>query len=353
MIVESLEVEKFRGFVRASLVDFTGVNILVGRAGCGKSSILEALYIGLALEDGLKYIIKRRGWFGLASVRALFHNGDSEAKIKVKLQDGSYEKVTIRRRTTNLTENTPILKKREFNMKRLVLLIVEAEGKITRTSQVYIDSKGKCEIVEELKNSKVLDRDKHVADTVLIDWNSVLTYGTPEEVYSNLIEKGGSEAKKLVIELLQEEYRYLYDLAAICVNGEWSLYLIFKDKAIPYYVAGDSVRYTLIHIMSMLTYSRSVILTEEPELHVHPKFMRIIAKAILNSYKDRENQIFITTHSSEFIETLLEEAKELNLRDQDLKIYRLFTTRGELYCEKYTLSDAYEAIKEIGWDFRM
>ena len=75
MIIKSLEIKNFRGIKEAHLKGFVGINIFVGKNGSGKSSLLESLYVVLTRGEELRYIIKRRGWFGLASVDALFYKG--------------------------------------------------------------------------------------------------------------------------------------------------------------------------------------------------------------------------------------------------------------------------------------
>jgi len=91
---------------------------------------------------------------------------------------------------------------------------------------------------------------------------------------------------------------------------------------------------------------------EEPELHTHPSLMRVVVNSILNSYRERGNQVFLSTHSLELIEMLLEQAEKLELKDQDLKIYRVTLENGVLHSEEYTLSEALNALRKLEWDLR-
>ena len=93
-------------------------------------------------------------------------------------------------------------------------------------------------------------------------------------------------------------------------------------------------------------------LLEEPELHVHPGLMEVVASAIVRSCMKRGNQIFLSTHSIELLKYVLEEARRLGFRDDQLKVYRLLLEDGRLGSESYTLSEAYEAVEELGWDLR-
>jgi len=345
VIVKELKVEGYRGFREASLTDFTGINVFVGRNGSGKSSILEALYIALKQYDGLSYVVRRRGWFGLASVDALFHGKGEEIKIEMLLGDGSREEVTIKR-DIPIGYHLDMLRVRGLNVSELYALNLTAKGKVTGSAMFYIDSKG--------KHHPVLLQEKVgvVSDATFIDWNSVHAYGTPEAVYSVMVKQGGEEAKESVVKTLQTEYRELRDITVLYTHGEWVLHLTFKDRAIPYYVVGDGIRYALMYLMSVFTPREAVLLMEEPELHTHPSLMRVVVDSILRSYRERGNQVFLSTHSLELIKIMLEQAEKLELKDQDLKIYRTVLENGILHAEEYTLSEASDAVRKLEWDLR-
>jgi len=344
VVVKGLEVEGYRGLRRAGLTDFAGINVFVGRNGCGKSSILEALYIALRLHEGLSYVIKRRGWFGLASVEALFHGKSREAKIVALLGDGSREEVTIKRVVPEV-RHLDALKAMGLDVDRLSALNLSAKGKVVENAMLYADSNGR-------HSSVLLEGAGIVYDATFIDWNSVYAYGTPEVVYSIMVREGGEEAKKFVIETLRTEYEELRDITVLRTYDEWVLHLTFRDRAVPYYVVGDGVRYALMYLMAVSTPREAVLLMEEPELHTHPSLMRVVVNSILRSHRERGNQVFLSTHSLELIEMLLERAEELGLRDQDLKIHRVALEDGVLHSEEYTLSEALDAVKKLEWDLR-
>jgi len=344
VIVKGLEVEGYRGLRKASLADFAGINVFVGRNGSGKSSVLEALYIALKLHEGLGYVIKRRGWFGLASVEALFHGKSREAKIEVSLGDGSWEGVTIKHGIPNV-HHLDVLKARGLDVSRLYALNLSSMGRIAGDVIFYVDSNGRLNFIHVEGGVGV------VRDAAFIDWNSVYAYGTPEEVYSIMVKEAGEEAKESVIKTLQTEYEELRDITVLRSYDKWVLHLTFRDKAVPYYVVGDGVRYALMYLMAVFTPREAVLLLEEPELHTHPSLMRVVVNSILNSYRERGNQVFLSTHSLELIEMMLKQAEKLELKDQDLKIYGVTLENGVLNSKEYTLSEALDAFR-LGWDFR-
>jgi len=343
--VKGLEVEGYRGLRQASLTDFAEINVFVGRNGSGKSSLLEALYIALKPHEGLGYVVKRRGWFGLASAEALFHGRGKEARVKASFGDGSWEEVTIRRGVPT-AEHLDTLKAKGLDVGKLYALDLSLKGRVAGDVIFYVDSSGRY--------SPILLREdiRAVHNAVFIDWNSAYAYGTPEEAYATMMEEGGEEAKEAVVKTLQAEYEELRDITVLRVHGKWVLHLVFRERAIPYYAAGDGIRHALMYLMAVFTSKEAVLLMEEPELHAHPSLMEVVASSILHTHHERKNQVFLSTHSLELIEMLIEQAEKLGLKDQDLKIYRLALKNGVLYSKVYTLSEALDAVKKLEWDLR-
>jgi len=348
-VVEGLEVKNYRGLRRASLSKFAGINVLVGRSGSGKSSVLEALYIALRLHEGLGYAIKRRGWFGPASVEAVFHDKSEETRISVSLGNGSYEDVVIGHFALGLRQ-VDMVKARGLDISRLHAIAMAASGEVSVEAAILIDHRGRyftlpTDIGVTARGTKA------VRNAVFADRATANTYGAPEELYSTMVAEGGGEARESVVRALQAVYGGLHDIAVLHTHGEWVLHLVFKDRAVPYYVEGDGIRHALVSLMAASTYRGAVVLMEEPELAAHPGLIEVVAGSIIRSYRERGNQVFISTHSPELVEMLLEQAEKSGLGDQDLKVYRVTLEGGTLHSEEHTMSEALNAVR-IGWDLR-
>lgn len=338
--VVRLEVKNFRGVREGSIKDFAAVNIFVGRNGTGKSSILEALYIALKPDEGLAYVVKRRGWFGLASAEALFYHGQREIHISATLKDGNKTGIKIKPDMPSAGA-IPVLRERGLHVEKLIALDLETVGGVK--ASLYMDEDGKFHYIFPQ------EWPRPIYEAVFVDWNSVYQYGSPEEAYSRMVAKAGAAAKESVVKALRSQYKDLSDVVPLYIHGRWVLHLVFENASVPIYVAGDGVRYALTLLIQALTPSGGVVLLEEPELHVHPNLMRIAANAILRSHIDRGNQIFVTTHSLELIKMMIEEARKVGAKN--LKLFRLALDRGALHTEEYTLDEAWRAL-ELEWDLR-
>ena len=105
-------------------------------------------------------------------------------------------------------------------------------------------------------------------------------------------------------------YSELEEFKVLPKNNKWVLSAILTKYSIPFYLLGDGIKSAFIYIALLNSVEKGIILIEEPELHQHIGSMEFIAEAIIKSRKERENQVFITTHSLEFIDLVLRKAKK-------------------------------------------
>ncbi len=336
--VNALSIAGFRGIIRIhkTIVDgFKGINIFVGRNNSGKSTLLEALYLLVSRNSisdilgrfPLGYVVKRRGWFGLGSLKGIIHNRFNKATLSAKINKTSID--------------TEIQLSREDTIK----CTISKDGKPFTRIMVEFHQNGDHSII----SSKKLTGLK--ANVVFIDWNIMRSYGEPEDVYSLLLESGGSEAEEYVVKTLKGIYRDLRGFKPLKSNNKWVLYAVLTDYSIPFYLLGDGLRAAFTYLALLGSVKKGIVLAEEPELHQHRSSMEVVAEAIIKSNTDHRNQIFLSTHSIELIDIILDKADKYGLED-DLAIFRVSLKNGVLHYRKYSYSEALESRRELELDLR-
>ena len=87
---KKISIEKFRGIGKLELDDFQQINLFVGKNNCGKSTILECLYITISPTNA-SLPVRVNMFRGLQIVNenlwlTLFHKMSSDSKIIISTQ---------------------------------------------------------------------------------------------------------------------------------------------------------------------------------------------------------------------------------------------------------------------------
>lgn len=94
-----IEIEHFRGIRSAIIEDFKQVNLFFGKNNCGKSSLLESMFLvsGLSNPQLLMHVNSMRGYgkSKLNDLRLEFYNLDSTQPIHIKIVDGETRDLNI------------------------------------------------------------------------------------------------------------------------------------------------------------------------------------------------------------------------------------------------------------------
>ena len=96
---EKVIIERFRGIRYASIEDFKQINLFFGKNNCGKSSLLESLFLASGLSNPLLpvHINIMRGYnkAQLNDLKFEFYNLDSTQPIHIQMVDGEIRDLNI------------------------------------------------------------------------------------------------------------------------------------------------------------------------------------------------------------------------------------------------------------------
>jgi len=169
-----------------------------------------------------------------------------------------------------------------------------------------------------------------------------------EKLYDQIIESGKStlhDAEKMLMERVANVDKL--------VKTDKGIMIFTKDldKPIPLSSMGDGFL-SLLYITYLLAMGRNgVILLEEPESSLHPGYGNIVAEQLVHNLD--KAQIFLTTHSIDLLESILENGEKYK-KLKEINIIRLHyrASSGIVLPEILNGEDAKEEIDEIGTDLR-
>jgi predicted ATPase len=81
------------------------------------------------------------------------------------------------------------------------------------------------------------------------------------------------------------------------------------------------------------------ICIDEPEIHLHPSIIDKLVSVLIEMAEHEDKQFLVSTHSEHFINSLLKNIVEGNLKNEEAKVYYLEKTRKETKTEYQEIND--------------
>jgi energy-coupling factor transporter ATP-binding protein EcfA2 len=321
-VISSVTVTNLRGINSGALADLTQLTILVGPNGSGKSTVLDALAIGLAKRPGdamVDAILRRQSrestsrWLfpaqplGPATIRVTFHDD-------------------VARKTT-LTMVGPASSTSLDRVDVAVGLAGKASGQLG-TGQVTFGSTGS---IGGNWSPTSTDSGKWSPALRFID----MRFGAAQALdLVDVLTAAKSEGRATAArDLMKSVVPSLENLEILKVGQGFGVALVNERTAVPLSVSGDGIRGLARLCLELAAHAGGVVLLEEPEVHQHPRSLKMSAKAIIAAVK-RGIQVVLATHSLELIDFLVE-AAESEGQLGELSVQRLLLNDGVLDAKRF------------------
>ncbi len=134
--------------------------------------------------------------------------------------------------------------------------------------------------------------------------------------------------------------------------------LLFKEcdreYQIPFAFMGDGLK-ALIGLIAQTVIENKIVLVEEPENRMHPAYIKELVRQILDFSETNNTQFFITTHSSDILETVVEDSLEHTYQEylsKELRIIHLNTLNGNTVVQELDRKKAQNDLEELLLDLR-
>lgn len=316
MKIKSLSIDNFRGIKHLSLnfADEKGngrdLAILAGVNGCGKTSILEAILVLL----GRKELLPSRIPQGKADIMA----GSNDYEISAIFEFGGKE-VNVVKTSGN---GMPAEQLKAFNQEAEKIPVEYFSSwrmpKLVGSVSVTIGKKGKRP-VDSMENR--LWRLKQY----LVDLTARKSFIKSDED-REFTEKSLQDALKKLNRIWYLMYpkraeTLAAEVAGADVSEGFDLFLSGRNRE---RIPADSLSSGEIELLTMLgrfikdDFSDGIVLVDEPELHLHPSWHRIIVSALKEFLPNA--QIIVATHSPLVLSDINADAiTVLTLKDNTIK----------------------------------
>lgn len=316
-MLNKIEINRFRKFNYLEINDLKRVNLILGSNNSGKTSILESIFTyccGLNIDSIISNVTIRgdKQIYGnydfLEKVISMFNDKDNlEFKIKGEDINGNINEFTnkielgsmYQSMLLNKYSNTSI----NSNMNRVLNWKVES---------IYGD---KIERIIENNIVDSLNNQMLILPNLNANFNDILSHRNQKEntsIYANIKRSNLFNEFK---ENMKEVFGDIEDIDSIPYPDGTSapVSIKYKDKELlPLYNFGDGHQRWFYILGNMMIKPNSIFCIEEIDSTFHYGAQRDLSKNIMKYSKKFNSQVFITSHSIEFVDNFLKGISELD-----------------------------------------
>ncbi len=329
MKIESIRLKNFKAFKNTLINDIPKLCVIIGANGTGKSTFFDVFdFLKDAYKDNISQALNKRG--GFREVKSRNSDGPIEIELKLKLNDSSFKGPLTYFIAIEEEENgRPIIKQEklgeilDFSRGEGFVLTNEVEAKIEREEQTLarpdiLAIKGlaqfqKFSIIMKLGS---LIETWHISDFNINSAKQVQENRTVEHlsregenlslVTQRLYERYPTLFKE-ILEKLKQRVPGIHSVSAK-VTEEGRVLLKFKDSHFkdPFlarHISDGTLKMFAYLVLLYDTLKHPLLCLEEPENQLYPKLLWELAEEF-RLYANRGGQVFISTHSPDFLNAL-------------------------------------------------
>lgn len=338
-----LNIKSFRSIKNLEVSEVSQFNLLIGKNNCGKSSVLEAMYMASGAPQIPLFAVNIGR--GASTVQnegfvTLFNDFNTEKPFSVSYSESNYSRdIEV---SATKADRIPQLMMRGVpqELSRISYYDIKVNANtMSKPYTVRYNQKGDSYESFVLPDSeiKALSDDKSVRSIQFItaDWQNLNVV----DYIDNLVV---NKQKDALIHNLQKIDERIRDIQI--GNNNYIYVDVGLPKLMPIQFIGLGSR-KFITIASIVSSQKDgVLLIDEFENGLHYETMNILWKAVVSMCRDRNIQLFATTHSYECIESFINVASDGN-------VYRIERKENEHKAIRYNAEEAASFISNR-WEMR-
>jgi AAA15 family ATPase/GTPase len=326
MRYRSLIIENFRGIERLEVTDMKRVNLLVGRNNCGKTSVLESIFLLSGMSNPQLpvniHLFRDLILTSDEDFSYMFRNLDFTVPIKISgTLDSRKRDVTIK----------PLYVDHDLQQSNKTVQkdIINQQDRLTASTSFVRLVEG---ININFKNnhgqqyqSKISLKEKE--KSIIGNYKEELrcSFLNPQTIMFQMDKRmeGLLVQKKLqtVINILKGIEPKIEDIR---MGAGGMIYVdVGAEKLFPVNIMGDGMRRILAMMVALPDMKNGVLLIDEIENGLHYTSLSVAWKALFAASKEYKVQLIATTHSYECIEAFSKIYEGMEKEGDDIRLYRI------------------------------
>lgn len=294
-----IDISNFRGIRHCVLGNLGMVNLFFGKNNCGKSSLLEAVFLLSGPSNPTLPVLinnlRSLNSFSEEDLRVNFHDldvsseirivseGEQRRNVQIKMVESHSRQINLEQLNQNNTEKVG----KHYGLR--VQFSVGDENKVHHTELIVSDS-----------NNARANTDKTYKEALYAEYIpsgslSMNVRDKLEFVINNKMENTILEALRIIEPQIKD----------IQLVGNKVMVDVGLPTRLPINVLGDGARKILYIILSVLNAKNGVLLFDEIDNGLHYTTMRKLWDVILHTCKKMNTQLFVSTHSLDMVKSLV------------------------------------------------
>ncbi len=319
MNFNSVSINNFRGIRSCNVSDLGLVNVFFGKNNCGKSSLLEALFLMSGpsnpalpiLVNNLRQLVS----FSEEDILTVFYglNSDNEIRILGDGHDNRDVRISmIKSHSKQISLDQLSQLNDEQSSKRYGFKVDYRVGDAERLyhTQLIIDPNedNKAQVKTENGYNEKLHAEYIPSGNVMRHVN--------EKLAQIIVDKRESE----VVDALKLIEPRIKDIQLV---DKKIMVDIGLQNRLPINVLGDGVRKVLSILLDIHSSKDGSLMIDEIENGLHYSIMPNLWKVILHACKTQNTQLFVSTHSADLVSALVNVMNLDTMADTSVSAYKL------------------------------
>lgn len=331
--IKNLVIENFRGIKKAEIKNFTNLNIFVGENNCGKTSILEALWVfaGMGKATLGFHINGFRSIVNFKDLDLLFYNQDLKNKPIIQSNSKKVILELSKKENTilNTAKNFNTLENENTDFDILKAISFDKETKKTE-SELY------------LENGKVKEKDHNLK----LPFNARIATGNlGNEINLKGIDFIRDYGKSEAITNILKKIDPLVENWEIGTHNQVKIKIKGASKFRSLNAMGDGFKKIFSLMSEMYDLKNNVFLIDEIENGLHYKSIKVVLESLLEFINlFPSTQIFATTHSLDFLKSIGDVMAE-NSNDEKIKVFSVDRYENEHKIWEYKKENILNALE--------